>query len=422
MRKINFIEENLSNGLHVIYHQEHTQPIISVSVLYHVGSKDEPVNKTGLAHFFEHLMFEGSKNLKQGEYFKYIASNGGYNNAYTNHDETCYYGTLPSSKLPLILWLESERMFYSNVDKKCLDIQKKIVKEEKKSRTENHPYVESMTEIIPSLLFQTHPYKYPIIGLSKDLDDIKEEDYNEFYHKYYIPNNAILSISGDFNLLEAKNLVKKYFLSSSEKKNKKLEKRKIFVEKPIEKEIFYQFIDKNSKIPAVFFSYRFPNVTSKDAYIMRIIDDIFSSGKSSPFKKSIVNVKQVAAYAGSFLESMEDYGLFVLYAILNTGVHLENLCEAMDEEIDLFKEQGITSYELTKQQNLFEKYFTFENYYIGGISSNLNYYATYYKNANLINEEIDTYRKVSQKEIQEVANKYLNKNNRVRLYNLPEDY
>ncbi|WP_341665480.1 pitrilysin family protein [Blattabacterium cuenoti] len=417
--QIKFFEEKLSNGLHVILHQDKTTPLVSISVLYHVGSKNETPGKSGFAHFFEHLMFEGSKNIKKGEYFKYIAYNGGKNNAYTNHDETCYYEILPSDRLPLALWLESERMLHAKVDEESINIQREVVKEEKKMRVENQPYVKSISEIIPSLLFKKHPYKYPIIGLYQDLDTAKEADYKEFYKTYYVPNNAVLVISGDFDMNEARILIKKYF-SSIPKGTRNFQMNKI-EEEPIKKEIFFTYVDKNTKVPGVFLSYRVPKLTDKDSYVLKIIDHVLSSGESSRIMKNIVNTKQVASYAGSSLDTMEDYGIFMIYGLINPGITIDQLTKIIDDEIDLLKEKGITQYELEKQKNCFEKKFISDNYSMSGITASLSHYYLYYHNADLINTDIERYRKITTEDIKKVANKYLNKNNRVRLYNVPDN-
>ncbi|WP_185862182.1 M16 family metallopeptidase [Blattabacterium cuenoti] len=416
--KIKFFEEKLLNGLHVILHQDNTNPLVTISVSYHVGSKNETPGRSGFAHFFEHLMFEGSKNIKKGEYFKYIASNGGQNNAYTNHDETCYYEVLPSDRLPLALWLESERMLHAKVDEESINIQRKVVKEEKKMRIENQPYVTAISEKIPSLLFKKHPYKYPVIGFDKDLDLATENDYKKFYKTYYVPNNAVLVLAGDFEMNEARKLIKKYF--SSIPKGKMDFRMKKIEEEPIKKEICSTYVDKNTKVPGVFLSYRVTKITDRDSYILKIIDHVLSSGESSRIMKNVVNTKQMASYAGSFLDTMEDYGIFIIYGLINPGVSLDQLIKIIDEEIDLLKERGITQYELEKQINFFEKKFIYDNYSMGGISAKLSYYYLYYHNANLINTDIEKYRKITVEDIKRVANKYLNKNNRVRLYNVPE--
>ncbi|WP_113738497.1 M16 family metallopeptidase [Blattabacterium clevelandi] len=415
--KIRFFEETLINGLHIILHQDNTNPLVSISVLYHVGTKNEFPGKSGFAHFFEHLMFEGSKNIKKGDFFKYIASNGGKNNAYTNHDETCYYEVLPSDRLPLALWLESERMLHAKIDEESINIQREVVKEEKKMQIENQPYAQAISEIIPSLLFKKHPYKYPIIGFEKDLNTATEKDYKKFYETYYVPNNATLVVTGDFEMNEARNLVDRYF--SSIPKGKIDFNMKKIEEDPIKKEIFFTYVDKNTKVPGVFLSYRFPKMTDEDTYVLKIIDHVLSSGESSRIMKNVINKKQLASYAGSFLDSMEDYGIFIIYGLINPKITLDQLTKVIDEEIENLKEKGITQYELNKQKNFFEKKFLFDNYSMSGIASNLSHYFLYYQNTDLINTDIEKYRKISVEDIKIVANKYLNKNCRVRLYNVP---
>ncbi len=419
---ISFVQEEFSNGLHILLCQNNKYPIIYTSVLYHVGSKDELPGKTGYAHFFEHLMFEGSKNINKGDYFKLVALNGGENNAYTNHDETYYYDILPSNHLPLALWLESERMLYAKLDKNSLNIQKNIVKEERKMRMENQPYIKATHEIIPSLLFKKHQYRNPIIGIEKDLETSTEEDYIEFYKKYYVPNNSILSISGDFNISETMNLCKKYFgkIPIGDKNSKNLfTKSKFIKELPITREITITSTDENITVPGVFLSYRVSKINDEDSYVLKMLDFIFFSGESSRIIHNVVNVKQVAAYAGSFLELMEDYGKFTFYGIIHHGVKLDDLSEAMDEEIYKIQEKGITSYELKKKINIIERKLISDNYYVSYLATNLSHCYLYYKDVNLVNNEVDKYKNITNEDIKRVAKKYLNINSRVRLYNIP---
>ncbi|WP_185872800.1 M16 family metallopeptidase [Blattabacterium cuenoti] len=413
---INFSEYKLSNGLHIILHQDKTNPIVYISVLYHVGSKDERPGKYGFAHFFEHLMFEETKYINKGEYFKYIASNGGYNNAYTSQDETYYYDILPSNKLPLALWLESERMLHLKIDEPSINIQREVVKEERKMHIDNMPYAKAISEIIPSLLFKKHPYKNPIIGFEKDLNSATLYDFKKFYNTYYVPNNAILLIAGDFNIEETKDLINKYFsiIPSGKSKIYKVQ----IQEKSINKEIFFTCIDNNIQVPGVFFSYRLPEINNEDIFILKVIENILCSGESSRIVKNIVNKKQTASYAGSYIETMEHYGIFTIYGLINRGIILDELSNTIDNEIEIFQDQLITEEELNKQKNYFESKFFSDNSFLEGIGSNLSHYSLYYKNINLINTYIEKYKNISFEDIKRVSNKYLNKNNRVRLYNI----
>lgn len=407
-----------NNGLRVILHKDITYPIIAVTVLYHVGSKNEKKGNSGFAHFFEHLMFEGSKNIGRGEFFKYVSMNGGISNAYTNQDETCYYEVFPSNQLKLALWLESERMLHAIVDHQGIITQKKVVKEEKKMYIDNSPYKTAINIKIPFLIFKNHKYKNPIIGSIKDINSATYIDFKNFYKNFYNPNNAILSIAGDININNTKQLIKDYF-ENIPNKNSYIHNNNIKEEIINNKEIKSIYKDKNIKVPAVILAYLSPKKNSYDSYIMSIIDNILSQGESSKIIKNIVNKYQLAAYAGSFLQDLEDYGLFTIYAIINNNIKLDILTEAIDNEIEQLKQNSITQIELDKQINILEKFFIENNSSMLGIASNLSHYSLYYNNTNLINEILNIYKNISINDIKRVANKYLNKNNRVRLYNIP---
>lgn len=414
---INFIEYDLKNGLHVILHQDNYNPLVAVSVLYHVGSKNEKIGLNGFAHFFEHLMFEGSKNINRGEFFKYVNANGGICNAYTSYDETFYYEVFPSNQIKLALWLESERMMHAKVDKKGIDTQREVIKEEKRMHIDNSPYKSAFNYKIPSLLFKKHPYRLPIIGSINDLNSASEDDYKNFYKKYYVPNNAILSIAGDINISDLKKDIEYYF--NDIPKGGKYHIRKKIKEDPIDNEIKSIYEDNNIKIPAVILSYIGPNKINYDNYVFKIIDNILSQGESSIISKNIVNEKQIAAQAGSFFQDLEDYGIFTIYAIINPNIELDHITNSIDNEIEKFKKYGINQKELDKQINILEKKFLDENVSMLGIASNLAHYKLYYNNTNLINQKLEKYHKINLLDIKRVANKYLNKNQRVRLYNVP---
>src|SRR5690554_5690400 len=210
MNKISFTEFDLENGLHVILHQDNSTPIVAVSVLYHVGSKNEDPERTGFAHFFEHLMFEGSKHIDRGEFDTYVSNAGGVNNANTSMDRTFYFEILPSNQLELGLWLESERMLHAKVDSIGIETQREVVKEERRQRIDNQPYGSILLEIFKRA-FKQHPYKWPVIGYMDHLNAATDEDYKGFYEMFYVPNNAVLSIAGDIDIEETKELIEKYF-------------------------------------------------------------------------------------------------------------------------------------------------------------------------------------------------------------------
>lgn len=417
-QQIEFEEYDLPNGLHVILQEDHSNPIVTVSVLYHVGSKNEEPNRTGFAHFFEHLLFEGTENIKRGEFAKYVESNGGVLNANTSKDRTYYYETLPSNQLALGLWLESERMLHAKVEQTGIDTQREVVKEEKRLRMDNQPYMTAFRKEIWEYLFPTHPYNWAVIGSMEDLDAAQEADYKNFYATYYVPNNATLSIAGDLNIQKTKKLIQDYF--GSIPKGTQVIKRPNVIEKPIQEEIVVTSEDKNAQLPALILAYRTPKESNKDAYVLNIISNILSNGESSRITKNVVNSKQLALASGSFLYGLEDYGAFFVYAMPNQGVEMPTLLEALDLEINQLIQQGITEKELQTQINKLEKSFVSGNATTAGIAENLANYHVYFNDANLINTAINQYRSITIDDIKRVANQYLNKNQRIRMNIIPE--
>lgn len=418
-QEVDFVEYTLDNGLHVILHQDNSNPIVAVSVLYHVGSKNEKPDRTGFAHFFEHLLFEGSENIDRGEFDKYISSAGGVNNANTSNDRTYYYELFPSNQLELGLWLESERMLHAKVETKGIETQREVVKEEKRLRVDNQPYLGAIWEGIPKELFKKHPYRWSVIGSMEDLNAAEEEDYKEFYATYYVPNNATLSIAGDIDIEETKQKVSKYFSGIPAGTNEI--PRPDDVEDPITQEIHKNFYDKNAQIPAVVYAYRTPKQTDQDSYVLEIISRVLSGGQSSRFTKNIVNDKKLALGTGTFLNAMEDYGSFIMYGLVNQGVDPEELSEAMDIEIDRLMADGITQRELQKQINNLEKDFISRNRSMAGIAESLANYHVYFGDANLINKEIQKYRSITVEDVKRVAKKYLKDSQRVNGVIYPEE-
>lgn len=409
-QNVKFEEYDLENGLHVILHQDNSNPIVAVSVLYHVGSKNEKPNRTGFAHFFEHLLFEGSENIKRGEFMKYVAKAGGVNNANTTKDRTYYYELLPSNQLKLGLWLESERMLHAKVDQKGIETQREVVKEEKRLRYDNQAYLKGLFVDIPEILFKNNQYSWSVIGSMDDLNAAQEEDYKNFYKEFYVPNNATLSIAGDITIDEAKELINQYF-SEIPKGADVVRPNTPAV--PITSEIKKDIFDKNAQIPAIVYAYRTPKQTDKDSYILEIISGVLSSGQSSRIQKRIVNEQKLAMASGSFLDAMENYGVFTVYGLVNQGVDPETLSKAIDVEIETIIKEGISEKELQKQINNLEKSFVQRNRKMAGIAESLANYHVYFGDANLINNELDTYRSITIEDVKRVAAKYLDKSKRV---------
>ena len=417
-QNIEFTEFDLKNGLHVILHEDHSTPIVAVSILYHVGAKNEDPERTGFAHFFEHLLFEGSENIERGQFDKLITGAGGMNNAATSWDYTYYYEVLPSNQLELGLYLESERLLHAKIDSIGIATQREVVKEERRSRYENAPYGTILLETMKRA-FVEHPYRWMPIGSMDHLNAAAKEEFMEFYNTFYVPENAVLSIAGDINIKETKKLVKKYF-DEIPKGGKEIP-RPTQVE-PEKTEEVRDVVFDNIQLPAVIHAYHIPPQGTEDFYAMSMLAQLLAQGESSRLYRSLVDEQQKAVYAGAFPFSTEDPGVTLSYAFANigTGTSAEALEEAMDVEYERVKNELISEREMQKLRNQAENDFISQNSTIAGIAQSLANYHTYFGDANLINTEIERYLAVTREDIKRVANKYLRKENRVALYYLPK--
>jgi zinc protease len=414
--KINFVEYDLDNGLHVILHEDHSTPIVTVSVMYHVGSKNENPDRTGFAHFFEHLLFEGSENIGRGEFFKIIENAGGSNNANTFYDRTYYYETLPSNHLETGLWLESERMLHARVDIEGVETQREVVKEERRLRVDNQPYG-SLLEETMKRVYKEHPYRWPVIGSMAHLDAAVEEDYKQFYADFYVPENAVLSIAGDLDIEQSKELIEKYF-GTIPAGNAPIY-RPTIVESPMKGETRDTVYD-NIQLPAVIQAYRIPAQGTADAYAMEMLSTLLAVGNSSRLSKRAVDQEQLAVFAGAFPLAMEDDGVLINYGIANMGIDPIDLERLYDEEVQRVKDELISEKEFQKLQNQIENQILSANASTAGIAESLANYHMYFGETDLINTEIAKYMAVTREDIQRVAKKYLDFDNRVVLYYLPK--
>lgn len=415
-QKVDFEEYDLSNGMHVILHQDNTAPVVTTSVMYHVGAKDEQPNRTGMAHFFEHLLFEGTKNIKKGEWFKIVSSNGGTNNANTTDDRTYYYEVFPSNNLELGIWMESERLLHPIIGQEGVDTQNEVVKEEKRLRVDNQPYSRFL-ENVKKNMFKKHPYKGTTIGKMEHLDAATLEDFLAFNKKYYVPNNATLVVAGDFEVKEAKRLIKDYFEPIPRGKDIARDFPK---ENPITKEFFAKAYDPNIQIPAIMAAYRTPSMKTRDARVLDMISTYLSGGKSSVLYKKLVDTKKMALQAGAINLSQEDYGTYILFALPLGNNSLQSLVKEIDEEVVKLQTNLISEKDYQKLQNKFENNFVNANSSVEGIANSLARYNVLYGDTNLINTEIDIYRSITREEIKDVAKKYLNTNQRLVMEYLPE--
>jgi len=415
-QKVAYTEYNLKNGLHVILHQDKSAPVVAVSVMYHVGSKDEQPNRTGFAHFFEHLLFEGSDNIKRGEFMKIVSSNGGQNNANTTQDRTFYYEVFPSNQLATGIWLESERMMHPVINEIGVKTQNQVVKEEKRLRVDNQPYGNVIPEIMKRL-FTKHPYNWVPIGSMADLDSATLPEFKAFNKKYYTPSNSVLVIAGDIEIEKTKALVESYFADIP---SGVAVVRTTAQEDPITQEIIDTAYDVNIQIPAILAAYRIPGETSKDSKALEMASAVLSEGASSRMYKKMVDDKKNTLQVASFNYALEDYGAYITLALPNNNTPLDTLLKDMDDEIVKLQTTLITEAEFTKLQNQFENKFIGKNTKMLGVAENLADGYTFYKNTNNINIELEEIRKITRQDIEDVAKKYLNKNQRVVLYYLPK--
>lgn len=466
-KKVEYVEYDLPNGMHVILHEEHATPIVAVSVMYHVGSKNENPSRTGFAHFFEHLLFEGSTNIKRGEYSELVEKNGGMLNANTSQDRTYYYEILPSNQTELGLWLESERLLHAKVDVTGVETQREVVKEEKRQRIDNQPYATFMENMF-AMAYKNHPYKWVPIGSMEHLDAAQEIDYINFYRTFYVPSNAVLSIAGDINIAETKKWIDKYFASipkgqainlyrdfetmsdadfddkygvarsafnANDFLNPKDAKAKaliakysampVVVPRPDSKPemvdgVMRDTIYDNIQLPGIFIGYKFPKETDKDFAALEMLNAVVSGSSSSRMNKNIVEKKEQAVAAFSFAFNMEDPGLGIVAAIASAGTSLGDLEKSLDEEVSRIQNELISVEEFEKIRNQFENQIVSSNSSVAGIAENLAQNYMYFGSTALTNEQMQHYMSVTREDIQRVAKKYLTPNNRIILYYLPK--
>jgi len=415
--KIKFSEYDMPNGLHVILHEDHATPTVTVSVMYHVGSKNEDPQRTGFAHFFEHLLFEGSDNIKRGEYMKLVQANGGQLNANTTQDRTYYYEVLPSNQLELALWMESERMLHAKIDTIGVETQRKVVKEEKKQRYDNTPYGQ-LLNVVYENAYTRHPYRWTPIGKEQYIDQATLGEFMNFYKTFYVPNNAALVIGGDINVEQTKQLISKYFGDIPKGTQPIPRPTEMEPAQTAEKRI--EFYDK-IQLPAVILAYHTPKMGTDDYYAIQMLTQLLSQGNSSRFHKEIVDKQQKALQAGAFALPNEDPSVAMMFGIAAMGTQPADLEKAMEDEIEKVKTTTISDEEYQKLINQAETDFVSQNQRVMGVVQNLATYYTFLGDANLINTELDRYRKITKEDLKRVANKYFSKENRLVVYYLPKE-
>lgn len=413
-KKIDFKEFTLDNGLHVIMHQDNSTPIVITSVLYHVGSKNENPERTGFAHFFEHLMFEGTENIERGEYMKMIESRGGTLNAFTSNDITFYFETLPSNELELALYMESERMLHAKVDAKGVETSREIVKEEYRQSYENRPYGTILLETLKRA-YKDHPYRWAPIGSLDDLNAASLEEFQQFYNDFYVPNNATLSIAGDLDYAQTEEWVRNYF-SEIPKGTKEIYRPDVTEAKKTTeiRDVVYD----NIQIPAVIQAYNLPPRNHPDSYALSLLSTYLTGGNSSLMTKELVDKQQKALAVAAIPLELEDGGIFIMYGIANMGVAPEDLESGIDELIMQVQEEGISDRDFEKLQNIIENSIVSGNSTVAGIAQNLAEAHVIYGDTDYINQTMEKFTSVTQADLQRVAREYLTIDGRVVLYYL----
>jgi zinc protease len=402
IKPLTFTEYDLPNGLHVILHENHAAPVVATYLLYHVGSKNERSDRTGFAHFFEHLMFEGSDNIPRKTIDKYISGAGGVLNASTSFDRTDYFFNLPSNQLKLALWIESERMMHNRIDETGVETQRQVVKEERRMRYDNQPYG-SLFEKLCGLVFKGTVYEWLPIGSAQYIDQAKIEEFRDFWKTYYLPNNATLAIAGDIKIDGAKKLVEDYFGGIPKGPEPARPEVKVV---PITKPQTLVVEERKTPLPASLHAWQACSQTDPDSYPLELLSNIMATGRSSRLYKRMVDQEQVALAAQAFPVLFEKAGLVGVMANGQRGVTLEKLDQLITEEVEKVKVGGVTEEEFSKALNQKEAEIASENGTMLARARSLANAHLFYGKTDEVNKELDHYLAVKREDLQRVAKKY----------------
>ena len=414
--KLQYQLVTLSNGLRVIFSEDHSTPIVHVQLWYHVGSKNERPGRTGFAHLFEHMMFKGSKNVEPEAHTSVIASVGGRSNAYTTEDETVFWQTFPQQYLPLVLWMEADRMATLRVDEGAFRREREVVKEERRMRVENQPYGR-LNEILYDFAFERHPYKHPTIGSMADLEAASIADVREFHQTFYVPENATIAIVGDFDLENTKRLVQQYF--------GRIPKSPTPVPRDIPKEPAQTkekraVIEESWPLPAVIVAYHVTYDGHPDAYPLHMTSKILSDGQSARIPRELIYNKRLALSAFGSGNITEDPNLFYAVAIVQPGQTPQAAEAALIAEFEKLKREPVTNNELQRAKNQFAR-----DYILGRETNqskglHLAHAAVIHNDITTADGEFEIFMNVTTADIQRVAKQYFNEPNRVVMHILPK--
>lgn len=414
-KKIDFREYDLPNGLHCVLHKDKKNPIVNVTVGYKVGSKDETENKKGLAHLFEHLMFQGSENIPKNEHFQHVMKSGGVCNAFTMTDATVYYDVMPSGNLETALWLESDRMNSLNLTEENLENQKSVVIEEKKQVFDNAPYGTTLQNIFANV-FRGSGYETTTIGKSEDIKSFTVKDAVDFHNVYYSPHNSVLLITGDFEYSNAEKLISKYFSDINKDSEIKRIKNDI---KEMEKDISMEVKD-NVQLPVINICFQVPKAGDPEDYILEYFLEVLANNKSSRLYKKLVYEKQLVRSINAVKFAMEDKGLLLINAMINPGVSTEDIREEIFLAIKEIAEHGCTDDEFQMIKNQVEFRHTYKYLKIQNIAVETIFNYLYFKNVSRINDEIRKFLSVTKQDVINTVNEFIINKNRLILTYLPD--
>lgn len=411
-----FKEYDLPNGLHVVLHEDHSAPVVATVLHYVVGSRDEDPQRTGFAHFFEHLMFEATDKIERGTIDKLINGAGGQLNAFTNQDATVYHFVVPSNQVRLALWIEAQRMRKLKVNEIGVETQRGVVKEERKNRYDNAPYG-GWYERQLATLFAGTPYAWAPIGSAQHIDVATIPEFEAFYSMYYQPNNAVLVVSGDFDEKLVRETIDAYFGGYARGADPK---RPVFNDPtPLGGEKRETIQDTKAQLPALFISYRGIGAKEEDAYAMEILGEIMSSGESSRLYRSIVDSLQVGVQTQLGNAPREFSGLTNVIGIAAPGKSLEALEKAIDDQIALLLKNGVSDEELSKAKNIIEARFVAGRTGVYEKALAMADAWRFMKNVNMVNTELDQYMKVTKADILRVARRVFGTKDRSVLTYIP---
>ena len=413
--KLDYAMTTLPNGLQVVMLEDHSTPIVHAEIWYHVGSKNERPGRTGFAHLFEHMMFKGSKNVEPEGHPSWISSVGGQSNAYTTEDATVFWQTFPAQYLPLVLWLEADRLASLRIDEKVLQTEREVVKEERRMRVENQPYGR-LNEIVYDQAFTVHPYKHPTIGSMADLEAASIEDVRDFFRTYYVPNNATLVLVGDFDPKDALGMVRQY-LGRIPKSSRPVP-RNIPKEPPQTKERRVH-LEENWPLPAVVVAHHITFDGHPDSYPLHIASKVLSDGQSSRIHRKLVYEKQLALAAFGGGNIIEDPNLFFAVAIVQPGQKPEDALTALIAELDRLKAEPITEAELQQAKNQWARDYVFGRESNKDKASHLGHAAVIHDDITTADGEFDLLMNITAADVQRVAQTYFRPENRLVLTIMP---